>query len=121
VLPITEDIDRRYFGGQQHDDQIGLLEGVRSRFGRTYAGEPDRIAAEPAADQVVRAADTVLFTVPNQLGVDYNARILATIAEHIAPAIGWRPSTDSSRSAPAVAGPWSADRGQGRGRSPLSQ
>jgi hypothetical protein len=37
----------------------------------------------------VRAADTVLFTVPNQLGVAYNARILATIAEHIAPAIGW--------------------------------
>ena len=98
VLPITEDIDRRYFGGQQHDDQIGLVEGVRSRFGRTYAGEPDRIAAELAADEAVGAADTVLFTVPNQLGVDYNARILATIAEHIAPAIGWRPSA-----APAVA------------------
>jgi len=98
VLPITEAIDRRYFGGQQQDDQIGLLEGVRSRFGRTYAGEPDRIAAELAADEAVRAADTVLFTVPNQLGVDYNARILATIAEHIAPAIGWHPSA-----APTVA------------------
>ena len=62
---------------------------MRSRFGRTYAGGPDRIAAELAADEAVRVADTVLFTVPNQLGVDYNARILATIAEHIAPAIGW--------------------------------
>ena len=89
VLPITEDIDRVYFGDQGHDDQVGLLEGVRSRFGRTFAGEPDRIAAELAADEAVRAADTVLFTVPNQLGVAYNARILATIAEHIAPAIGW--------------------------------
>jgi alkanesulfonate monooxygenase SsuD/methylene tetrahydromethanopterin reductase-like flavin-dependent oxidoreductase (luciferase family) len=92
VLPITEDIDRMYFGEQGHDDQIGLLEGVRSRFGRTFAGEPDRIATELAADEAVRAADTVLFTVPNQLGVAYNARILATIAGHIAPAIGWTPA-----------------------------
>jgi hypothetical protein len=38
----------------------------------------------------------VLFTVPNQLGVAYNAQILATIARHIArhiaPAIGWTPA-----------------------------
>jgi alkanesulfonate monooxygenase SsuD/methylene tetrahydromethanopterin reductase-like flavin-dependent oxidoreductase (luciferase family) len=91
VLPITEDIDRVYFGRQSHDDQVGLLEGVRSRFGRTFVGEPDRIAAELAADEAVQAADTVLFTVPNQLGVAYNARILRTIAEHIAPAAGWAP------------------------------
>jgi alkanesulfonate monooxygenase SsuD/methylene tetrahydromethanopterin reductase-like flavin-dependent oxidoreductase (luciferase family) len=90
VLPITEDIDRLYFGDRGEDDQIGLLEGVRSRFGRTYAGEPDKIAGELAADEAVLAADTVLFTVPNQLGVEYNARILDTIARHIAPAIGWR-------------------------------
>ncbi|HEY7272414.1 MAG TPA: LLM class flavin-dependent oxidoreductase [Actinoplanes sp.] len=96
VLPITTDIDRMYFGDQEHDDEVGLLEGVRSRFGRTYVGEPDRIAAELAADAAVRAADTVLFTVPNQLGVAYNARILQTIAEHVAPAIGWAgPSTPS--------------------------
>jgi alkanesulfonate monooxygenase SsuD/methylene tetrahydromethanopterin reductase-like flavin-dependent oxidoreductase (luciferase family) len=89
VLPITEDIDRLYFGDQAHDDQVGLLEGVKSRFGRTYAGEPEAIAAELARDEAVRAADTILFTVPNQLGVDYNARILETITRHIAPAIGW--------------------------------
>jgi alkanesulfonate monooxygenase SsuD/methylene tetrahydromethanopterin reductase-like flavin-dependent oxidoreductase (luciferase family) len=92
VLPITEDIDRVYFGNQAQDDQIGLLEGVRSRFGRTFVGEPDRIAEEFGADEAVRAADTVLFTVPNQLGVAYNARILRTIAEHIAPAAGWSPA-----------------------------
>jgi alkanesulfonate monooxygenase SsuD/methylene tetrahydromethanopterin reductase-like flavin-dependent oxidoreductase (luciferase family) len=89
VLPITEDVDRLYFGDQEQGDQVGLLEGVRSRFGRTYTGEPDRIAAELAADEAVQAADTVLFTVPNQLGVDYNTRILATITRDIAPAIGW--------------------------------
>jgi hypothetical protein len=57
-----------YFGDQDHEDQIGLLEGVRSRFGRTYAGEPDRIAAELAADEAVRVADTVLFTVRTSSG-----------------------------------------------------
>ena len=92
VLPITEDVDRLYFGDQEQGDQVGLLEGVRSRFGRTYTGAPDRIAAELAADEAVQAADTVLFTVPNQLGVDYNARILATISRDIAPAIGWSPA-----------------------------
>ena len=97
VLPITEDIDRVYFGGQGHDDQVGLLGGVQSRFGRTFTGEPDRIAAEIAADEAVRAADTVLFTVPNQLGVAYNARILETIATHIAPAIGWAPASAAAR------------------------
>jgi len=91
VLPITEEIDRRYFGTQGSEDQVGLLEGVRSRFGRTFVGEPDRIAAELAADEAVQAADTVLFTVPNQLGVEYNARILETIAKHIAPVAGWAP------------------------------
>jgi alkanesulfonate monooxygenase SsuD/methylene tetrahydromethanopterin reductase-like flavin-dependent oxidoreductase (luciferase family) len=98
VLPITEDIDRFYFGGQaqEQEDQIGLLAGVRSRFGRTYAGEPDQIAAELAADEAVQAADTVLFTVPNQLGVAYNARILGTIARDIAPAIGWSPAAASA-------------------------
>jgi alkanesulfonate monooxygenase SsuD/methylene tetrahydromethanopterin reductase-like flavin-dependent oxidoreductase (luciferase family) len=98
VLPITEDIDRFYFGdqAQEQEDQIGLLAGVRSRFGRTYAGEPDQIAAELAADEAVQAADTVLFTVPNQLGVAYNARILGTIARDIAPAIGWSPAAASA-------------------------
>ncbi len=96
VLPITEEIDRVYFGGQEQDDQIGLLDGVRSRFGRTYAGEPDQLAAELAADEAVQAADTVLFTVPNQLGVAYNARILGTIARDIAPAIGWSPASASA-------------------------
>ncbi|SDT20856.1 LLM class flavin-dependent oxidoreductase [Actinoplanes derwentensis] len=92
VLPITEEIDRIYFGREGDQDQVGLLEGVRSRFGRTYSGDPDRIADELAADEAVLAADTVLLTVPNQLGVQYNTRLLETIAKHVAPAIGWSPA-----------------------------
>ena len=38
-------------------------------------------------------ADTVLLTVPNQLGVEYCARMLETIAKEIAPAFGWSAET----------------------------
>ena len=92
ILPITTDEDRHYFGGRPDDDQVGLLEGVRSRFGRSYTGEPDAIVAELAQDAAVQAADTLLVTVPNMLGVAYNARLLATIARDIAPALGWQPA-----------------------------
>jgi alkanesulfonate monooxygenase SsuD/methylene tetrahydromethanopterin reductase-like flavin-dependent oxidoreductase (luciferase family) len=92
VIPIVSDLDRQYFGGERgSEDQVGILEGVRARFGKTYAGEPDRIAAELAGDAAVREADTLLVTVPNMLGVDYNAALLESIARHVAPAIGWRP------------------------------
>ena len=89
VIPITTDLDRRLFGRDGNEDQVGWLDGAISRFGRTYTGEPDRIAEELAQDAAVAAADTVLLTVPNQLGVEYNAGLLGTIVEHVAPAIGW--------------------------------
>jgi alkanesulfonate monooxygenase SsuD/methylene tetrahydromethanopterin reductase-like flavin-dependent oxidoreductase (luciferase family) len=93
VLPIVTDQDRAYFGGRhaQSNDQLGQLEGVIARFGRSYTGEPDQIAAELARDPAVAAADTLLLTVPNQLGVEYCTTMLETIARHIAPAIGWEP------------------------------
>jgi alkanesulfonate monooxygenase SsuD/methylene tetrahydromethanopterin reductase-like flavin-dependent oxidoreductase (luciferase family) len=93
VLPIASDLDRRLFGGDANQDQVGWLDGAISRFGRSYTGEPDRIAAELAQDAAVRAADTVLLTVPSQLGVAYNAAMLETIAREIAPAIGWAPKS----------------------------
>jgi alkanesulfonate monooxygenase SsuD/methylene tetrahydromethanopterin reductase-like flavin-dependent oxidoreductase (luciferase family) len=91
VLPITSDLDRTLFGGDANEDQVGRLDGAISRFGRTYTGEPDRIAEELAGDAAVRAADTILLTVPSQLGVEYNANMLETIAADIAPAVGWSP------------------------------
>ncbi len=89
VIPITSDLDRRYFGRDDNLDQVGYLDGHTSRFGRTYTGEPDVIARELAQDQAVQAADTVLLTVPNQLGVEYNAHLLETVAREVAPALGW--------------------------------
>jgi alkanesulfonate monooxygenase SsuD/methylene tetrahydromethanopterin reductase-like flavin-dependent oxidoreductase (luciferase family) len=91
VIPVTSDLDRRLFGGDRNKDEVGWLDGALSRFGRTYSGEPDRLADELARDLAVQAADTVLLTVPSQLGVEYNAAMLETIARDIAPAIGWSP------------------------------
>jgi alkanesulfonate monooxygenase SsuD/methylene tetrahydromethanopterin reductase-like flavin-dependent oxidoreductase (luciferase family) len=90
VLPIVSDMDRQYFGSDRSSqDQVGILEGVRARFGKSYVGEPDRIAEELARDAAVQEADTLLVTVPNMLGVEYNAHLLETIVRHVAPAIGW--------------------------------
>ncbi len=60
-----------------------------ARFGKSYIGEPDRIVADLLEDAAVREADTILLTVPNQLGVEYNSHLLETIATHIAPELGW--------------------------------
>jgi alkanesulfonate monooxygenase SsuD/methylene tetrahydromethanopterin reductase-like flavin-dependent oxidoreductase (luciferase family) len=96
VIPIVSDEDRAFFGDRAGEDQdtIGYLDGGIARFGRSYTGEPDVIADELARDVGVQAADTLLLTVPNQLGVEYNARMLETIAREIAPAIGWTPAVE---------------------------
>ena len=94
IFPIVSDLDRAYFG---HDassqDQVGYLDGGPARFGKTYAGEPDRLVDELARDAAVAAADTLLLTVPNQLGVDYNAHLLDSVVRHLAPELGWRDRT----------------------------
>lgn len=91
ILPLVDDESRRYFGVRaqiEGKDQVGHLDGGLARFGRSYIGEPDVIAAELAQDAAVRLADTVLVTVPNQLGVDFNARILQSIVRDVKPALG---------------------------------
>ncbi|KRE22954.1 LLM class flavin-dependent oxidoreductase [Agromyces sp. Soil535] len=96
IIPLITDEDRQYFGGRigaDTQDQVGFLDGGLARFGKSYIGEPDQVAEDLAKDAAVAAADTLLVTVPNQLGVDYNTRLLAAIAEHVAPAIGWQPAT----------------------------
>ncbi|MCS6711911.1 LLM class flavin-dependent oxidoreductase [Brachybacterium sp. EF45031] len=96
VFPIVTGEDRMMFGLRPGDgaDQIGVIDGYRSTFGRTYVGEPDDLVEALRADAAVEAADTLMLTIPSQLGVDLNLRILQNMAEHVAPALGWRPNTD---------------------------
>lgn len=94
VFPIVSSRDAMYFGSRPDGDQVGIIDGFRSTFGKTYAGEPDELVEELLKDSAVAAADTVMLTIPNQLGVEYNLHILEAFAEHVAPALGWKPSTD---------------------------
>jgi alkanesulfonate monooxygenase SsuD/methylene tetrahydromethanopterin reductase-like flavin-dependent oxidoreductase (luciferase family) len=91
IFPIVTDEDRVYFGLESaSQDQVGMLEGGRARFGKSYADEPDRLVEALAEDEAIAAADTLLLTVPNQLGVDYNAHVIESILKYVAPGLGWR-------------------------------
>lgn len=92
IFPLVDDRDRAYFGREgQQQDQIGYLdEQTRAIFGRSYAAEPDALIEQLKADEAIAEADTLLLTIPNQLGVDYNAHVIEAILTHVAPALGWR-------------------------------
>ena len=92
IFALVDDRDRAYFGrGNQSDDSIGFIdESTRAIFGRSYAAEPDRLIEELRQDEAIAEADTLLLTVPNQLGVDYNAHVIEAILKHVAPGLGWR-------------------------------
>ena len=92
IFAIVDDRDRAYFGNEAHDqDQIGYIDAnTRAIFGRSYAAEPDVLVEELAKDEAIAAADTLLLTIPNQLGVDYNTHLLESILKYLAPELGWR-------------------------------
>jgi alkanesulfonate monooxygenase SsuD/methylene tetrahydromethanopterin reductase-like flavin-dependent oxidoreductase (luciferase family) len=92
IFALTNDEDRLYFGrGGDGEDQIGFIdEQTRAIFGRSYAAEPEVLIEQLRQDEAIAEADTLLLTVPNQLGVAYNAHVIETILTEIAPALGWR-------------------------------
>jgi alkanesulfonate monooxygenase SsuD/methylene tetrahydromethanopterin reductase-like flavin-dependent oxidoreductase (luciferase family) len=92
IFALIDDRDRAYFGGGREDeDQIGFIDPrTRAIFGRSYAAEPEVLNEQLRKDEAIAEADTLLLTVPNQLGVDYNAHVIEAILTHIAPALGWR-------------------------------
>jgi alkanesulfonate monooxygenase SsuD/methylene tetrahydromethanopterin reductase-like flavin-dependent oxidoreductase (luciferase family) len=92
IFAIVNDQDALYFGGpQQGRDQFGYIEPNKMAvFGRSYAAEPDKLIEQLREDTAIEAADTLLLTVPNQLGVDYNAHLVEGVIKHVAPGLGWR-------------------------------
>jgi alkanesulfonate monooxygenase SsuD/methylene tetrahydromethanopterin reductase-like flavin-dependent oxidoreductase (luciferase family) len=92
IFPLVDDRDYQYFGGERRSqDYIGYIEAdMRAVFGRQYAAEPDVLVKELAGDEAIAASDTLLVTVPNTLGVDYNAHLIESILKHVAPGLGWR-------------------------------
>lgn len=92
IFPLINDQDRYFFGQDNNrTDQIGFIESnKRAIFGRGYAAEPDHLIKELAGDEAIREADTLLLTIPNTLGVDYNVHVLSSVLKHVAPGLGWR-------------------------------
>jgi alkanesulfonate monooxygenase SsuD/methylene tetrahydromethanopterin reductase-like flavin-dependent oxidoreductase (luciferase family) len=92
IFALVNDQDRAYFGrGNQDADQVGYLDAqTKAIFGRSYAAEPDELVKELAKDTAIEAADTLMLTVPNQLGVEYNAHAIESILKYVAPGLGWR-------------------------------
>lgn len=92
IFALMDDRDRMYFGSSRdNSDSIGFLdEKTRAIFGRSYAAEPDKLVEQLKQDEAIAEADTLLLTVPNQLGVDYNVHVIESILKHVAPAMGWR-------------------------------
>jgi alkanesulfonate monooxygenase SsuD/methylene tetrahydromethanopterin reductase-like flavin-dependent oxidoreductase (luciferase family) len=91
IFPLMDDRDRAYFGGGGSDDHFGYIEPQkRAAFGRTYADEPDRLIEQLRGDEGIAEADTLLLTVPNTLGVAYNAHVIEAVVKTVAPALGWR-------------------------------
>jgi len=92
IFALTTDQDRYYFGQQgKSSDSFGYIEpNQRAVFGKSYAAEPEQLIKELAQDEAIREADTLLLTIPNTLGVEYNIHLLTNMLEHVAPALGWR-------------------------------
>jgi alkanesulfonate monooxygenase SsuD/methylene tetrahydromethanopterin reductase-like flavin-dependent oxidoreductase (luciferase family) len=93
IFPLLDDRDRRYFGhgSREEEDKIGFLdENTRAIFGRSYAAEPEILIEQLRKDEAIAEADTLLLTIPNQLGVAYNAHVMEAILTSISPALGWR-------------------------------
>ncbi|MBS1524252.1 MAG: LLM class flavin-dependent oxidoreductase [Bacteroidetes bacterium] len=92
IFALVTDQDRYYFGQQaKGSDSFGYIEpDKRAVFGKSYAAEPDQLIRELAQDEAIQEADTVLLTIPNTLGVDYNVHVLSAILKYVAPALGWR-------------------------------
>lgn len=90
IFAIMDDRDRSYFGRDGGGDQVGVIDNMRAIFGRSYAAEPDRLVALLRADEAIAEADTLLLTVPNQLGVAYNIHVIESVLKHVAPSLGWR-------------------------------
>src|SRR5215469_3604979 len=88
IFPLIDAQDRMYFSGRGEDtDQVGYIDAqTQAIFGRSYAAEPDKLVEQLRADEAIAAADTILLTVPNQLGVDYNAHVIEAVLKHVAPA-----------------------------------
>ncbi|MCR2815248.1 LLM class flavin-dependent oxidoreductase [Microbacterium jiangjiandongii] len=102
IFPITTAEDELYFGHSSEGEGVGYIDGIRSTFGKTYAASPDVLVQQLLQDAAIASADTLMLTIPSQLGVAFNLRIVESFAKHVAPALGWQPTTEGRVDAHAL-------------------
>lgn len=88
IMPIIDSATAAYFGTTlerdrmgANRDQVGQIDNFIATFGKTYVGDLDKIEAELRDDEAVQSADTVLVTIPNQLGAEFNRTTFDAFAE----------------------------------------
>ncbi len=88
IMPIIDEETATYFGTTlerdkmgANRDQVGSIDDFVATFGKTYVGDLDKLEAELREDDAVQAADTVLVTIPNQLGAEFNHRTFFALKE----------------------------------------
>ena len=78
IFALVDDRDRAYFGARRPRRRTRSATSTPTRARSSAARtppSPTRSSKQLAADEAIAAADTLLLTVPNQLGVDYNAHV----------------------------------------------
>ena len=87
IFALVDDRDRAYFGrGRRSRTRSASSTRTRARSSAA-ATPPSRTCSieQLRKDEAIAEADTLLLTVPNQLGVAYNAHVIEAILTHVAP------------------------------------
>lgn len=93
IFPLLSAKDRGMYGLEAYSsDQVGRLNMGTATFGRSYAATADVLIEQLQADPAIAAADTLLLTIPNQLGFEENLSIISNFAKYVAPELGWIPA-----------------------------
>ncbi|SER86710.1 Flavin-dependent oxidoreductase, luciferase family (includes alkanesulfonate monooxygenase SsuD and methylene tetrahydromethanopterin reductase) [Propionibacterium cyclohexanicum] len=92
IFPILDEADEARYAASHEREGVGYIDGVRSRFGKSYVATPEVLVEELSHDAAVMSADTLMLTIPSQLGVDFNLRLVEGFAKYVAPALGWKPN-----------------------------
>jgi hypothetical protein len=92
IFPLLSERDRGLYGLSASGDQVGHLDSGVATFGRTYAADPSTLIKQLSQDRALAEADTLLLTIPNQLGFEKNWSIIRNFAEYVALALGWEPA-----------------------------
>lgn len=119
VFPIVTHEDEMMYGQLRREgrDQVGVIDGFTSTFGKSYIGEPDELVTQLKADAAVMSADTLMLTIPAHMGPEINLRLLSSFAEHVAPELGWQPNTAGAATGYPIDGvPTTASEPEARGR-----